>query len=258
MNSIYTDRESRPQNDRDRYSVEKLINNEVNYIIDKRWERSVKSMDLNMRTKKSMIGNKIKLFSIKKSSPILNTITRGLESGINRIRKSLIISQRSDIEHLLKERLNILVVNAQNVVSTTKEFYNFITKINQRKVRCDKQVGNSLKMVKLNYYVQTVTSLCITKSQKQLIERCEVNNFTPDIVARLYVRKEEKNMTKRMSAENHAPYTPTFYGVDRKERLERYLTEVSDDSLPFSEVVNGRAEVDESEGDWRRRNGGRE
>ncbi len=75
---------------------------------------------------------------------------------------------------------------------------------------------------------------------------------------KLSVRKEEKNMTRRMSAENHAPYTPTFYGVDRKERLERYLTEVSDDSLPFSEVVNGRAEVEETEDGWKRRNGRRE
>ena len=75
---------------------------------------------------------------------------------------------------------------------------------------------------------------------------------------KLLVRKERKNMTKRMSAENPAPYTPTFYGADRKERMERYLTEVSDDSLPFSDVVNGGADVEETEDGWRRRNGRRE
>lgn len=74
---------------------------------------------------------------------------------------------------------------------------------------------------------------------------------------KLLVRKERKNMTKRMSAENPAPWSPTFYGVNRKERLENHLTEVSDDSLPFSEVVNGGAEVEEPEDVWKRRNGRR-
>lgn len=74
---------------------------------------------------------------------------------------------------------------------------------------------------------------------------------------KLITRKERKNMTKRMSAENPAPWTPTFYGADRNERLENHLAKVSDDSLPFSEVVNGGAEVEKPEDGWKGRNGWR-
>jgi len=64
---------------------------------------------------------------------------------------------------------------------------------------------------------------------------------------KLLVIKERKNMTKRMSAGNPAPWSPTFYGADRKERLENHLTKVSADCLPFSHVGNGQPETEETE-----------